>query len=60
MDTLNFAPTHKKGPHLTREERYYISVRLNIDYWSIYKIAKEPQRPYNTINRGTVWNCVFV
>lgn len=40
MDTLNFTPTHKKGPHLTREERYYISIRLNIDHWSIYKIAK--------------------
>ena len=48
MDTLNFTPTHKKGEHLTREERYYISVRLNIDHWSIYKIAKELHRPYNT------------
>ena len=59
MDTLNFTPTHKKGQHLTREERYYISVRLNIDHWSIYKIAKELHRPYNTINKevqcGTVY-----
>lgn len=59
MDTLNFTPTHKKGQHLTREERHYISVRLNIDYWSIYKIAKELHRPYNTINEevknGTVY-----
>ena len=51
MDTLNFTPTHKKGQHLTREERYYISIRLNIDHWSIYKIAKELHRPYNTIKQ---------
>lgn len=59
MDMLNFTPNHKKGKHLTREERYYISVRLNIDHWSIYKIAKELHRPYNTINKevqnGTVY-----
>ena len=59
MDTLNFTPTHKKGQHLTREERYYISIRLNIGHWSIYKIAKELHRPYNTINKevqcGTVY-----
>ena len=48
MDMLNFTPNHKKGQHLTREERYYISIRLNIDHWSIYKIAKELHRPYNT------------
>ena len=51
MDTLNFTPTHKKGQHLTREERYYISIRLNIDHWSIYKISKELHRPYNTIKQ---------
>jgi len=28
MDMLNFTPKHKKGQHLTREERYYISIRL--------------------------------
>lgn len=28
MDMLNFTPNHKKGQHLTREERYYILVRL--------------------------------
>ena len=59
MDTLNFTPTHKKGQHLTREERYYISIRLNVDHWSVYKIAKELHRPYNTINKevqnGTVY-----
>lgn len=59
MDTLNFTPNHKKGQHLTREERYYILIRLNIDHWSIYKIAKELHRLYNTINKevqcGTVY-----
>ena len=47
MDMLNFTPKHKKGQHLTREERYYISIRLNIDHRSFYKIAKE----YNTIKQ---------
>ena len=51
MDMLNFTPKHKKGQHLTREERYYISIRLNVDHWSVYKIAKELHRPYNTINK---------
>ena len=51
MDMLNFTPKHKKGQHLTREERYYISIRLNIDYWSVSKIAKGLHRPYNTINK---------
>ena len=51
MYMLNFTPKHKKGQHLTREERYYISIRLNIDHWSVYKIAKELHRPYNTINK---------
>ena len=59
MDMLNFTPNHKKGQHLTREERYYISIRLNVDHWSVYKIAKELHRPYNTINKevqnGTVY-----
>lgn len=49
MDTLIFTPTHKKGQHLTREERYYISVRLNVDHWSVYKIAKELHRPSHII-----------
>ena len=39
------------------EERHEIEVRVK-DGWSIYKIAKHLQRPYNTIknevNRGTV------
>ena len=32
MDTLNFTPTHKKGQHLTREERYYIFCVVNRCY----------------------------
>lgn len=60
MGTLNFTPNQKKGQHLTREERYYyISISLNVDHWSVYKIAKELHRPYNTINKevqnGTVY-----
>ena len=42
---------HKKGQHLIKEERYYISIRLNIDHRSVYKIAKELHRPYNTIKQ---------
>lgn len=42
---------HKKGHHLIREERYYISIRLNIDHRSVYKIAKELHSPYNTIKQ---------
>ena len=60
MDMLNFTPKHKKGQHLTREERYVQHQSgSNIDHWSIYKIAKELHRPYNTINKevksGTVY-----
>lgn len=59
MDTLNSTPTHKKGQHLTREERHYIAIRLNIDGWSVYKIAKTLKRSFNTINddvkQGTVY-----
>ncbi|WP_366509318.1 helix-turn-helix domain-containing protein [uncultured Ruminococcus sp.] len=42
---------HKKGHHLIREERYYISIRLNIDHRSVYKIAKELHSAYNTIKQ---------
>lgn len=59
MDNFNSTPTHKKGQHLTREERYFIAIRLNIDKWTVYQISKELKRPYNTINddveRGTVY-----
>ena len=58
MDKLNFTPIHKKGQHLTREERSIIYTRLTQDKCSVYKIAKELNRSYNTINneikRGTV------
>ena len=40
MDMPNFTPTHKKGQHLTREERYYISIRLNIDHRRFTKQQK--------------------
>ena len=49
---------HRKGQHLTSEERHEIEVRCNKDKWSIYKIAKSLHRPYNTIKNeikcGTV------
>ena len=50
MDMLNFTPNHKKGQHLTREERYYISIRLNVDHWSVYKIAKVTTVALNVLN----------
>jgi len=58
MDETNYTTEHRKGQHLTSEERHEIEVRFNKDKWSIYKIAKELNRPYNTIKgeilRGTV------
>ena len=58
MDNSNYNTEHKKYQHLTTEERHVIEVRLNIDKWSIYAIAKSLGRPYNTIkneiDRGTV------
>ena len=57
MDNTYYTTEHRKGQHLFSEERHEIEVRLK-DGWSIYKIAKHLQRPYNTIknevNRGTV------
>jgi IS30 family transposase len=57
MDNTYFTTEHKKCQHLTAEERHEIEVRLK-DSWTIYKIAKHLQRPYNTIKneiqRGTV------
>jgi len=48
---------HRKGQHLTPEERHDIEVHLK-DGWSQYKISKHLNRPYNTIKneivRGTV------
>ncbi len=58
MDENNYTTEHRKGQHLTSEERHLIEVRYNTDHWTIYRIAKELGRPYNTvkneINRGTV------
>ena len=57
MDTQYYNTEHRKGQHLSAEERHEIEVRLK-DGWSIYKIAKHLDRPYNTIKneiaRGTV------
>lgn len=49
MDNLNCSTEHRKGQHITREERNEIEVRLK-DGWSAYKIAKHLGRPYNTIS----------
>lgn len=58
MDQNNYTTEHRKGQHLTSEERHLIEVRYNTDHWTIYRIAKELGRAYNTvkneINRGTV------
>ena len=58
MDNLNCNTEHRKGQHITSEERHEVEVRLK-DGWSKYKIAKHLGRPYNTIaneiKRGTVY-----
>ncbi len=58
MDETNYTTEHRKGQHLTSEERHIIEVRYNKDKQSIYGIAKEIGRPYNTVKneiaRGTV------
>ena len=58
MDETNYTTGHRKGQHLTSEERHIIEVRFNKDKKSIYAIAKELGRPYNTVKneiaRGTV------
>ena len=57
MDNPNCNTEHRKGQHLTSEERHEIEVRLK-DGWSKYRIARHLKRPYNTIKneikRGTV------
>lgn len=57
MDETNYTTEHRKGQHLNSEERHEIEVRLK-DKWSIYRIAKHLNRPYNTVKneiaRGTV------
>ena len=58
MDKTNYTTEHRKGQHLTSEERHIIEVRINKDKKTIYEIAKELGRPYNTVKneiaRGTV------
>ena len=58
MDKTNYTTEHRKGQHLTSEERHIIEVRFNKDKQTIYGIAKELGRPYNTVKneimRGTV------
>ena len=57
MDNPNYTIEHRKGQHLTDEERGIIQTHLR-DGWSKYRIAKDLRRPYNTvkneIERGTV------
>ncbi|HZJ78276.1 MAG TPA: IS30 family transposase [Clostridia bacterium] len=57
MDNPNYTTEHRKGQHLTPEERHEIEVRRK-DGWSTYRIAKHLDRSYNTIkheiSRGTV------
>lgn len=57
MDNPNCNTNHRKGQHLTSEERHDIEVHLK-DGWSTYKIAKHLSRSYHTVRdeiaRGTV------
>ncbi len=49
MDNPNCNTEHRKFQHLTPEERHEIEVRFNKDKWTIYQIAKQLCRPFNTI-----------
>ena len=49
MDKTNYTTERRKGQHLTNEERHLIEVRFSKDKQSIYEIAKELGRPYNTV-----------
>lgn len=57
MDKTNYSMEHRKGQHLSAEERHEIEIRLK-DGWSLYQIAHKLKRPYNTIKnevrRGSV------
>lgn len=57
MDNPDYTTEHRKGQHLTMEERNDIEVHLK-DGWTVYRIARHLRRPYNTIKneitRGTV------
>lgn len=60
MDETYSTTEHQKGQHLTSEERHEIEVRFNKDKWSIYKIAKELNRPYNTIKNEIARGLVYL
>ena len=60
MDKTNNITEHRKGQHLTAEERHLIEVRYNYDKESIYQIAKELNRPYNTIKNEIQRGIVFL
>lgn len=49
MDHQNHIINLRKNKHLNRDERVHIQIRLN-DGYSRYKIAKELNRPINTIS----------
>lgn len=59
MDNPDCNTEHRKGQHLTPEERHDIEVHLK-DGWSLYKIAKHLNRPYNTIKNEIVRGTVFL
>lgn len=48
MENINTNTKHRKGQHLTYENRVEIEIRLK-DGWSKYKIAKHLGCSYNTI-----------
>ena len=58
MNETNYNTEHRIGQRPTSEERHIIEVRLNKDKQSIYRIARELRRPYNTVKneimRGSV------
>ena len=61
MDETNYTTEDRKGQHLTSEERHIIEVRYNKDKVSIYAIAKELGRPYNTVkNEVARGNILFL
>ena len=60
MDETDYTTEHRKGQHLTSEERHIIEVRFNKDKWSIYGIAKELGRPYNTVKNEIKWGTVLL
>ena len=48
MDAKDYITEHHKGQHLFAKERHKIEVRRK-DGWSIYRIVKHLNRPYNTV-----------